>query len=64
MSYIDYQLWSRVEIAMVPTIKRGWQVFANIKYWKSFRKLFHITKGLTIYLSGYNPMIERTYPSR
>jgi len=62
-----------LETAMAPTLNRGWNLFSNGKYWKSFSKLFHITqrlrlliqlndcvfpKDLTQYLSGYNPMIE------
>ena len=64
-----------LETALVPTVNRGWQLFISDKYWKSFSKLFHITrrlrllfqlndcvfpKDLTQYLSEYNPMIERT----
>jgi len=66
-------LW--LETAMAPTVNRGWQLFTNGKYCKSFIKLFHITrrrrlvfqlnncvfpKDLTQYLSGYNPLIEQT----
>ena len=69
----------RLETAMAPTYNRGWQLHTNDKYWTSFSKLFNITqrlrlvfelndcvfpKDLTQYLSGYNPMIERTDLSR
>jgi len=54
-----------LETAMVPIVNRGWQLFTDNKYWKSFSKLFHNTQRLrlvfqhlTQYLSGYNPMIE------
>jgi len=65
--------------AKVPTGNRGWQLFTNDKYWKSFNKLFHITqrlrlvfqlndcvfpKDLTQYLTRYNTMIERIDLSR
>jgi len=68
-----------LETAMAPTVNKGWQLFTSGKYWKSFSKLFHITrrlrlvfqlnacvfpKDLTQYLSRYNPMIERTNLSR
>jgi len=64
-----------LETAMASTVNRGWQVFTNDKYRKSFSKLFHIThrlrlvfqlndcvfpKDLTQYLSRHNTMIERT----
>jgi len=64
-----------LETAMMPTVNRGCQLFTNGKYCK----LFHITqrlrlvfqlndcvfpKDITQYLSGYNPMIERTGFSR
>jgi len=64
-----------LETAMAPTVNNGWQFITNGKYWKSFSKLLHIIqrrrpvfplndrifpKDLTQYLSGYNPMIERT----
>jgi len=32
-----------LETAMAPTVNRGWELFINDKYWKSFSKLFHIT---------------------
>ena len=62
-----------LETAMALTVNMGWQLFNNGKYWKSFSKLFHITrrlrlvfqlnncvfpKDLTQYLSEYNPVIE------
>jgi len=58
----------RLETAMVPTVNMGWPPFTNDKYWKSFSKLFHVTRrlrlvfqlndcvfptDLTKYLSGY-----------
>ena len=65
------------ETALAPTVNMEWDLFTNGKYWKSFSKLFHITrrlifqlndcgfpKDLTQYLSGYNPTIERTDFSR
>jgi len=57
----------------------AWQLFTNGKYWKSFSKLFLITrrlrlvfqlndcvfpKDLTQYLSGFYPMVERINLSR
>jgi len=29
-----------LETAMAPTVNRGWQLFTNGKYWKSFSQLF------------------------
>jgi len=74
MHCIGYQLQSRVRNSYIaaPTVNRGWQLFTNGKYWKSFSKLFHITwrlrlifqlndcvfpKDLTHYLSGLSRQI-------
>ena len=68
-----------LETTISHTVYRGWQLFTNDKYWKSFGKLFHITrklglvfqlndcafpKDLTQYLSRCSPMIELTDFSR
>ena len=37
-----------LETPMVPTVNRGWHLFTNDKYWKSFSKLFHITRRLRL----------------
>ena len=37
-----------LETAVAPTVSKGWQLFTNDKYWKSFSKLFHITRRLRL----------------
>ena len=37
-----------LKTAMAPALIRRWQLFTNDKYWKSFSKLFHITRRLRL----------------
>ena len=37
-----------LETAMAPTVNRGWHLFTNGKYLKSFSKLFHIIQRLRL----------------
>jgi len=41
----------RLETTMAPTVNRGWHIFTNGKYRKSFSKLFHITQRLVFQLN-------------